>query len=89
MSQHSFAATDSYQMDTARFNTGRNNKGSPVWADGKLYLSDGNSRLHILKPEATKCTRLYTQFFPAVGGIAAVEVVLLLILAVNVAKPRG
>lgn len=57
-----------------RFSTGRNNKGSPVWADGKLYLGDVNSRFHILKPEDKKCTKLYTQFFPAVGGIAAVEV---------------
>lgn len=55
------------------FTFGRNNKGSPVWADGKLYIADVNSRFHILKPEATKCTRLYAQFFPSPDGIEAVE----------------
>lgn len=52
---------------------GRNNKGSPVWADGKLFIADVNSRFHILKPEATQCTKLHTQFFQSPDGIEAVE----------------
>ena len=30
-------------------------KGSPVWADGKLYVMEVNGRVHILKPSREKC----------------------------------
>src|SRR5262249_16896583 len=47
---------------------GRNAKGSPVWADDKIYLGDVNSKFHILKPGPKKCAHLHEQFFPATGG---------------------
>jgi len=33
-------------------------KGSPVWADGKLFATEVNGRFHILKPSATECQSL-------------------------------
>src|SRR5262249_49617163 len=42
-----------------QFNYGRNTKGDPVWADGKIYVSEVDSRFHILKPSATGCERLF------------------------------
>src|SRR5207253_428616 len=54
---------------------GRNCMGSPVWADGKIYVGEVQARFHILKPGADKCERLHAQFFrgPA-GDTAEVEV---------------
>jgi outer membrane protein assembly factor BamB len=46
------------------FRYGRNAKGSPVWADGKLYVADVNSHFHILKPGKKRCQELHDQFFP-------------------------
>jgi len=34
-------------------------KGSPVWADGKLYVMEVNGNIHILKPSREKCESLY------------------------------
>ncbi len=33
-------------------------KGSPVWADGKLYVMEVNGNIHILKPSREKCATL-------------------------------
>lgn len=33
-------------------------KGSPVWADGKLYVMEVNGNIHILKPSREKCESL-------------------------------
>jgi outer membrane protein assembly factor BamB len=57
------------------FSYGRNCMGSPVWADGKIYVGEVQSRFHILKPGPDKCERLHAQAFrgPA-GDTAEVEV---------------
>jgi outer membrane protein assembly factor BamB len=47
---------------------GRNCMGSPVWADGKIYVGEVQSRFHILKPGADKCERLHAQFFRSPPG---------------------
>src|SRR5262249_7087054 len=44
---------------------GRNSKGSPVLADGKIYVAEVNAKFHILKPEEKSCKKLYSQFFKA------------------------
>jgi outer membrane protein assembly factor BamB len=41
-----------------KFSYGRNAKGSPVWADGKIYVAEVNAKYHILKPGDTNCKRL-------------------------------
>ncbi len=33
-------------------------KGSPVWADGKIYVMEVNGNIHILKPSREKCETL-------------------------------
>jgi outer membrane protein assembly factor BamB len=39
-------------------NLGTVGKGSPVWADGKLYVMEVNGNIHILKPSREKCEQL-------------------------------
>ena len=39
-------------------NLGTVGKGSPVWADGKLYVMEVNGNVHILKPSREKCEEL-------------------------------
>lgn len=36
-------------------------KGSPVWADGKLYVTEVNGKFHILQPSTDKCEALNVQ----------------------------
>ena len=36
-------------------------KGSPVWVDGKLYVTEVNGKFHILQPSADKCESLNVQ----------------------------
>src|SRR5262245_13371782 len=56
------------------FAYGRNTKGSPVWADGKIYVSEVDSKFHILKPSREGCTRLHElRFRPPAGTFAPVE----------------
>lgn len=43
-------------------------KGSPVWADGKLYVMEVNGRVHILKPSREKCEKLSEVHLPARVG---------------------
>lgn len=58
-----------------RFNYGRDSRGSPVLADGKIYIGEVNSKFYILEPGAKSCKKLSTTFFPAVaGGSANVEI---------------
>lgn len=33
-------------------------KGSPIWADGKIYIMEVNGHIHILKPSREKCETL-------------------------------
>ncbi|HEV3118745.1 MAG TPA: PQQ-binding-like beta-propeller repeat protein, partial [Gemmataceae bacterium] len=56
-----------------RKNYGRNAKGSPVWADGKIYVAVVNSEFYILRPGDKKCDTVYKQYFPNRGG-ADVEI---------------
>jgi outer membrane protein assembly factor BamB len=53
---------------------GRDARGSPVLADGKIYVGEVNSVFHILKPEAKKCVSLHRQFFSSADGISEVEI---------------
>jgi outer membrane protein assembly factor BamB len=39
-------------------NLGTVGKGSPVWADGKIYVTEVNGNIHILKPSRTGCETL-------------------------------
>jgi outer membrane protein assembly factor BamB len=55
------------------FQYGQNTKGSPVWADGKIYITEVDSRFHILQPGDTECTELSKAFFRAPAGAAPVE----------------
>jgi len=54
------------------FQAGRIGKGSPVWADGKIYLTTGNGTFQILQDEGESCRRLAGQKFE-MGRIGAVE----------------
>jgi outer membrane protein assembly factor BamB len=51
---------------------GRNTKGSPLWADGKIYVAEVDSKFHILKPKADGCEELCSVFFRG-AGFAPVE----------------
>jgi outer membrane protein assembly factor BamB len=53
------------------FNYGRNCMGSPVWADGKIYVGEVQSRFHVLKPGPDRCERLFAQFFRSPPGDTA------------------
>lgn len=49
------------------FRYGRATKGSPVWADGKLYISEVDGKFHILKPSKDGCKRLSAVAFRGTG----------------------
>jgi outer membrane protein assembly factor BamB len=55
------------------FKYGQGAKGSPVWADGKIYACEETSRFHILQPGENRCKKLYTQFFPNPEGEGDLE----------------
>ena len=57
-----------------RFHYGRDARGSPVLADGKIYIGEVNSKFHILKPGPKKCTELHEQFFPSPDGFTDIEI---------------
>jgi outer membrane protein assembly factor BamB len=57
-----------------RFGYGRDARGSPVLADGKIYVGEVNSIFHILKPGPKKCEELHQQFFPSTSGAGDVEI---------------
>jgi outer membrane protein assembly factor BamB len=48
---------------------GNASKGSPLWADGKIYIGEFDSRFHILQPTPTGCTELHSQFFKGKNGV--------------------
>ncbi len=50
------------------FQYGQNTKGSPVWADGKIYITEVDFKFHILKPGDAECTELSKAIFRPVGG---------------------
>lgn len=52
---------------------GRNAKGSPVWADGKIYVAPVNGSFVIADPGARRGTVLSEVLFPSPDGIEAVE----------------
>jgi outer membrane protein assembly factor BamB len=51
------------------YNYGTDSKGSPLWADGKIYVGEFDGRFHILQPTATGCTELHSQYFKGKNGI--------------------
>ena len=51
-----------------KFQYGRNTKGSPVLADGKIYIAEVNSKFHILKPSRESCEKLHSQLFRGKPG---------------------
>ena len=57
-----------------KFNYGRSARGSPVLADGKIYVGEVNSRFHILQPSRKKCKELHDQFFASHDGVSDVEI---------------
>ncbi len=44
-------------------------RGSPVLADGKIYLGEVAAQFYILQPGPKKCKLLDSEFFPGVGGV--------------------
>ena len=44
-------------------------RGSPVFADGKIYAGEVSARFHVLEPGDKKCKRLSEELFLGVGGI--------------------
>ena len=52
------------------FAYGKNTKGDPVLADGKIYVSEVDGKFHILKPTRQDCKSLFAWRFPGVGGVA-------------------
>jgi outer membrane protein assembly factor BamB len=51
------------------FEYGSNTKGSPVWADGKIYLGDVDSKFKILQPAKDECKQLHEQRFRGKGFV--------------------
>ena len=66
-------------------NLGTVGKGSPVWADGKLYATEVNGRFHILKPGKEGATSLdleeLEELFPDGYQRGAVKIAGLRVLA--------
>jgi outer membrane protein assembly factor BamB len=54
-----------------KFSYGRDCKGSPVWADGKIYVAEVDGNFHILAPGPKSCKRLQKVFCkpPDGGGV--------------------
>jgi len=50
-----------------KYQYGQNTRGSPVWGDGKIYISELDSRFHILKPDDKGCKELASVFFRGKG----------------------
>lgn len=53
-----FAFDDKTGEQLWQYSLGTVGKGSPVWADGKLYVMEVNGNIHILKPSREKCESL-------------------------------
>ncbi|MCS7045669.1 MAG: PQQ-like beta-propeller repeat protein, partial [Gemmataceae bacterium] len=50
---------------------GSNARGSPVFADGKIFVPDVNSNFHILKPHPNRCEVLHEEYLPPPEGQTA------------------
>jgi outer membrane protein assembly factor BamB len=48
-------------------------RGSPIWADGKIYVAEVSGKFHILKPGPKDCEELYAQSFRSPDGTSVVE----------------
>ena len=55
------------------FQYGANTKGSPTWADGKIYVSEVDSKFHILVPSRAGCKRASPAYRFRGKGVAPVE----------------
>src|SRR5262249_42701801 len=53
---------------------GKSGQGSPVWADGKIYIAEAGPHFSILKPEKDRCKLLYKQRFRSPDGDTSVEI---------------
>src|SRR5207248_655011 len=51
-----------------------NSRGSPVLADGKIFVGEVNSKFHIVDVTKKKPKSLHAEFFPAIEGVADVEI---------------
>ena len=49
-------------------------KGSPVWADGRLYVMEVNGNIHILRPSREKCESLSRVILNATDGSGTDEI---------------
>jgi outer membrane protein assembly factor BamB len=56
-----------------KFGSGTNNRGSPIWAGDKIYVSDAAAGFHILKPGPDKCARLQRLILKSRAGEADAE----------------
>ena len=50
------------------YNLGTVGKGSPVWADGKIYVMEVNGNIHIVRPSRDGCERLSHVVLDAADG---------------------
>lgn len=55
-------------------NLGTVGKGSPVWADGKIYVMEVNGKVHILKPSREACESLSQVSLLAASGVGDDEI---------------
>ena len=55
-------------------NLGTVGKGSPVWADGKIYVMEVNGNIHILKPSREGCQTLSHETLKAANGVGMDEI---------------
>ncbi|MAT16669.1 MAG: serine/threonine protein kinase [Planctomyces sp.] len=55
-------------------NLGTVGKGSPVWADGKIYVMEVNGNIHILRPSREKCESLSHVALTAKDGVGMDEI---------------
>ena len=49
-------------------NLGTMGRGSPVWADGKLYVTEVHGNVYVLRPSRTGCKTLSHVYLPARSG---------------------
>jgi len=56
------------------YSLGTVGKGSPVWADGKLYVMEVNGNIHILRPTRESCTSLSHVTLKASDGTGLDEI---------------
>jgi outer membrane protein assembly factor BamB len=68
---HCLNAKDGKSLWQLKFGEGGNNRSSPVWGDGKIYISDARGHLSILKPGPKRYQRLHRQqLYTEQGGMA-------------------